>query len=170
MLLGAGLAHRLSTGDGLVLARGRLRAAIGVEVRLRERFWMVQMRVERQGQGGPFLDETNTGMAVPVDAALVPLGQTEPAFQAQIVLGQLRIGSDKQTGLETGHHLGHLLVDRILFCSESLLQFLELLLPLNRGAVLGIERAGDSLDFADVPAHRLLRVTNRGQPAFDTAG
>ena len=162
MLLGAGLAHRLSTGEGLGLTQGRLRPAIGVQVRRRERFWVVQMRVERQGQSRPFLDQSNAGMAVPVDAALVPLGQTEPAFQAQVVLGQLRIGSDKQTGLETGHHLGHLLVDRILVRSEPLLQLLELLLPSNRGTVLRSERAGDSLDFADVPAHRVLRVTNRG--------
>jgi hypothetical protein len=109
-------------------------------------------------------------MAMAVDAALVAFGEAEPALQAQIVLGQLRISADKQTGLKTGHHLGHPLVDRILVGDESLLQFLELLLPLHRGTVLGSERAGDGLDFADVATHGLLRVTNLGQPAFDTAG
>lgn len=54
------------------MARWRLRPAIGVEVCRRERFWVVHVRVE--GQGGPFLDQPNTGMAVPVDAALVPPG------------------------------------------------------------------------------------------------
>jgi hypothetical protein len=141
-----------------------------VEFRRRERFWVLQMRVERQGQSGPFLDEPDTGMAMAVDAALVAFGKAEPAFQAQVVLGQLRISADKQTGLKTGHHLGHLLVDRILLRSESLLQFLELLLPPNRGTVLGSERAGDGLDFADVATHGLLRVANLGQSAFDTAG
>ena len=124
----------------MALARGRLRTVIGVQVGLTERFGVVQMRVERQGEGGPLLDQPDTGMAVAVDAALVSLGQAEPAFQAQVVLGQLRVWSDKQTGLEAGHHLGHLLVDRVWLRCESLLQCVELLLPPNRGTAFWSER------------------------------
>ena len=128
------------------------------------------MRVQRQGEGWTFLHEPDTGMAVPVNATLVSLGQAEPAFQAQVVLDQLGVASDKQTGLEAGHHLGHLLVDRVRLRCESLLQSGELLLPPNRGTAFGSQRVGDGLDFADVPAYGFLRVTNRGQSTFDTAG
>ena len=128
------------------------------------------MRVQRQGEGGTLVDQPHTGMAVPVNAALVSLGQAEPAFQAQIVLRQLGVAADKRTGPEADHHFGHLLVDRVCLRCESVLQFVELLLPPNRGTAFGSQRVGDGLDFGDVPAHGFLRVTNHGQPTFDTAG
>lgn len=125
------------------------------------------MRVERQGQGGPFLDEPDTGMAMPVDAALVSLGQTEPAFQAQVVLGRLRIGSDKQPGLETGHDPTHLLLNQIVALSQLVAQGLESPLAFGAGTVGRLQGFLDGSDGGDVALDRLQVVLDLIQSTVD---
>ena len=47
---------------------------------------MMEVGVEREGQCRTFVDEPYPGMASTVDSPLMTFGETEPAFQVEVVL------------------------------------------------------------------------------------
>ena len=113
--LGSRATHDGSAMQGLLLANRHRSIPIRAQVRGREGAWVLQMGVQSQNEGGAFLHEANTRMLSAVDAPRVSFGLAEPAFQVQIVLRQIKdLAAGKQARLETGHHPGHLGVDRIL--------------------------------------------------------
>jgi hypothetical protein len=55
------------------------------------------------------LHNPHSGVTMAVNASLVSLGVAEPAFQFEIIAGQLHgIASGKESRLKTAHLLGHL--------------------------------------------------------------
>ncbi len=52
---------------------------------------MVQMHIQGVHQGRTFLDNSDAGMFVSMDAAFVPLGLAKPAFQVEIVARLVRV-------------------------------------------------------------------------------
>jgi hypothetical protein len=73
------------------------------------------VRIQRMHQRLSLLNNPNARVAMPVNPTLVALGQAEPPLQIEIVANRRKIGSaSEQAGQKAQHHLGHLLVDRIL--------------------------------------------------------
>jgi len=128
------------------------------------------VRVEGQQQRGAFLDESYSGVPVAVHAAFVPFGLAEPAFQVEVVLGQVcLLTSNKQPGCKAGHHLAHVVPDRIVARVELLLQALKLRLTLGPCATVGFERRLDGPYIVHVRSNGLLDVVHCRQPACDVA-
>ena len=128
------------------------------------------MRVEGQQQRGAFLDKPYPGVSVAVHAAFVPFGLAEPAFQVEGVLGQVcLLTPNKQPGCKTGHHMAHMLPDRIVARVALRLQALQLRLTLGTCATVGGERRLDRPHIVHVSAHGLLDVGHCRQPACDIA-
>jgi hypothetical protein len=97
-----------------LLARRWAGVLVGREVGLAEWLRVSRVGVQGQQQRGPFLDNTDAGMLVSMDASLMALGLSKPAFEIEIVLRQgRRIAADEQAGLEAGHDLGEVLFDDI---------------------------------------------------------
>lgn len=132
---------------------------------------MRYVRVEGQQQCGTFLDEPYPGVPVAVHTAFVPFGQAEPAFQVEVVLGQVcLLTPNKQPGCKARHHLAHVLLDRIVARVELLLQNLKLCLTLGTGATIGFERRLDRPYIVHVSSYDLLDVMHCRQPPCDVAG
>ena len=116
------------------------------------------------------MDEPDPGVSVAVHAAFVPFGLAEPAFQVEVVLGQVcLLTPNKQPGCKTGHHLAHVVPDRIVARAELLLQNLKLRLTLGPWATVGFERRLDRPHIGHVSAHGRLDVVHCRQPACDIA-
>ena len=131
---------------------------------------MCYVRVESQQQRGAFLDEPYPGVPVAVYAAFVPFGLAEPAFQVKVVLGQVcLLTPNKQPGCKAGHHLAHVVPDRIVARVELLLQALKLRLTLGPCATVGFERRLDGPYIVHVRSNGLLDVVHCRQPACDVA-
>ena len=144
--------------------------AIGPSIRTRERSWMRQMRVEGQQQCGAFLHEAYPSVPVAVDAALVPFGLSEPAFEVEIVLWQVRlIAPDKQPRGKAGHHAAHVLADWIVAGLALHLQALKLLLTLGTRAPVRLERRLDGLDILHISTNGLVDVMDCCQASVDVA-
>lgn len=100
-------------GDFL-LAIGSLGVTIRPEFFFRERLRMVAMGVQGQHHGCAFLHDAYSRVTAAVDAPLVSLRQTKPAFQLQVVARPIApIAAGEQARLETHHHAAHLLANRI---------------------------------------------------------
>ncbi len=144
--------------------------AIGPYIRGGEWLRVCYVRIEGQQQRGAFLDEPYPGVPVAVHAAFVPFGLAEPAFQVEVVLGQVGLlTSNKQSGCKAGHHMAHVLPDRIVACVELLLQDLKLRLTLGTCATGGVECRLDRSHIVHVSANGLLDVVHCRQPACDVA-
>ena len=129
------------------------------------------MRVESHQQRGAFLDEPYPGVPVAVYAAFVPFGLAKPAFQVEVVRGQVcLLTPNKQPGCKARHHLAHVLLDRIVARVELLLQNLKLCLTLGTGATIGFERRLDRPYIVHVSSYGLLDVRHCRQPSCDVAG
>ena len=75
---------------------------------------MVKMSIQRGYEGGSFVDDAHTRMAMAVNPPFMALGTTKEAFQVQVVPGQVRIiAPDEQTGTERRHNLRHDLTDAL---------------------------------------------------------
>jgi hypothetical protein len=78
-----------------------------------ERFRMLYVGSEGQQQRGPLLDETDASVPVAVNAALVPLGLSAPAFPVEVVLRPVcLVIPHQETGLKARPHLAHVLPGR----------------------------------------------------------
>jgi hypothetical protein len=115
---------------------------------------VLQMGIQSQDEGGAFLHEANTRMLSAVDAPGVPFGLTEPAFEVQIVLRQIKnLAARKQARLETGHHPSHLGADRIAAPLEPLSQRGELRFALSTAAVRRSERGRHGSHLVHITAY-----------------
>ncbi len=130
---------------------------------------MLLMCVQRQHEGGAFQNDSDTGVVMAVNPPFMSLGLAEEAFQVEIVLGQIRVAAREQPLLETGHDLGHVLVHRIQFRREGLLQAVELLLSLLRRTITGRQRLLYLLDVADIATDLFLDRFDRGKSPADVA-
>lgn len=134
---------------------------IGEKLADLERRGMALVGVQHQHQCRTLQDDSDSRMAMPVDAALVAFGFPKPSFQFQIVLGQIRIVSpDKEAWCEAAHDLGHVLSDRILVLLQYLLKGLKGRLPLLGRSGAGIKRCGYRMHSFDVLADFFLGRLN----------
>ena len=100
--------------EGVTLGLGQGGLGIGQQFGGVERRRMPQMGIQGRHQRGAFQHDADAGVTTPVNAALMALGLSEPAFQVQIVAGQVRVvGADEQPRRETGHRPGHLSGDGV---------------------------------------------------------
>ena len=75
---------------------------------------MPQVGIQGRDQRRAFLHDAYAGVTAPVNAAFVALGLSEPAFQIQIIAGQVQVvRADEQPRRETGHGPGHLSGDGV---------------------------------------------------------
>ena len=94
------------------LARRLCGGSIGEEFFHRERPGMCGMDVQSMHQRGPLQNNTDPGMAMTVDPALVTLGQAKPALQVEIVADRFELAfADEQASQKALHHLNHLLMN-----------------------------------------------------------
>lgn len=128
------------------------------------------MRVESHQQRGAFLDEPYPGVPVAVYAAFVPFGLAKPAFQVEVVRGQVcLLTPNKQPGCKARHHLAHVVPDRIVARAELLLQDLKLCLTLGTCATVGFECRLDRPHIVHMNSKSLLDVVHGRQPPCDVA-
>jgi hypothetical protein len=129
------------------------------------------VRIEGQQQRGAFLHEPYSGVPVAVHAAFVPFGVAEPAFQVEVVLGQVcLLTPNKQPGGKAGHHMAHVLPDRIVARVELRLHDLKLRLTRSTWATVGGERRLDRPSIVHMSSHGLLDVVHGREPSCDIAG
>lgn len=63
------------------------------------------MRIKGQQQRWSFFDQTDARMLMSVNTTCVPFGLFEPAFECQVVLGQVGgVATDEEATFKTGHH------------------------------------------------------------------
>jgi len=167
-LEGACLAHEASTPEGVALGFGHGGRGIGQQVVDRKRRRMPQMGIQGRQQRGAFLHNAHAGVTTPVNAALMPLGVSEPSLQVQIVARQVQVvGPDEQPRRETVHRPGHLSGDGVPLVGQGLLETLEPPLAVSRRSLRRIERGGYVADGLDVREQRFLLRLDVGQPAVD---
>jgi hypothetical protein len=105
---------------------------------------MRQMRIERRQQCGAFVDEAHPSVTVAMNAALVALGVSKPAFEVEVVLREICVvTSHKQAGLKTRQHPTYVLPPWIVTPLEVLPQGLKLHVPVVARAIGGIKRGLD---------------------------
>src|SRR5215468_4898040 len=118
--------------QSLTLTCGGRRMPVGPEVCRRKGRGMLQVGIKGQQECRPLLHETDPGVAVAVDAALVPFGLSEPAFEVEVVLRQVPVlPSHKQSRRKAGHDIAHRLPDGIATLLQLRLQALKLRLTLS---------------------------------------
>jgi hypothetical protein len=116
------------------------------------------------------VDEADPAVPVAVYAALVPFRLSEPAFQVEVILGQVRLlAPDKQPRGNAGHHAAHVLADRIVACLILPLQDLKLRLTLGPRAPVRLERRLDGLDILPISPQGLLDIVDCCQAPVDVA-
>ena len=115
MILRASFSHDFSAVDGFRLAVRNCGITVSQQFRRRERLVAIQVSVQHGDESWPFLNDANPGVAMAVDMSLMAFGKAEEALEIEIVVGQVRlIATDEQTGEKAGHHLAHVLSDRIV--------------------------------------------------------
>ena len=146
------------------------RMPVGPEVFRRKGRGMLQVGIKGQQACGPLLHETDPGVAMAVDAAFVPFGLSDPAFEVEIVLWQVRlIAPDKQPRGKASHHAAHMLAGRIVACLALPLQDLKLLLTLGTRPPVRLERRLDGLDILHISTNGLVDVMDCCQASVDVA-
>ena len=129
------------------------------------------MRIERRQQCGAFVDEANPRVAVAMNAALVAFGVSKPAFEVEVVLGEIRVvTSHKQAWLKTRQHPTHVLPPRIVTPLEVLPQGLKLHVPVVARAIGRIKRGLDCPDVCHLVTYVLLGCLHTGQASINIAG
>jgi hypothetical protein len=128
------------------------------------------VRVESQQQRGAFLDESYPGVPVAMQAAFVPFGLAEPAFQVEIVFGEVcLLPPNTQPGGKARHHLAQVGPDRIVARVELRLQNLKLRLTRGACATIGFERRLERPHLVHMGSQSLLDVVHGRQPPCDVA-
>ena len=166
-----GLAHDASAAEGVTLDFGYGGLNVGQQIVHFKPLRMAQMGIQGRQQRGAFQHDSYASMASPVNAALMALGLSEPAFQVQIVSGQVRVvGADEQPRGETGHRPGHLSGDGIRIVGQGLTETLEPPLAVGCRSLRRIEGGGYVADRLDVRLQRFMVRLDLGQSAVDAAG
>jgi hypothetical protein len=129
------------------------------------------VRIEGQQQGGAFLDDADPGVAVAVNAALVPFGLSKPAFQVEVVLWQGRlVPSNKQPRSKASHDVAEVLPGQVIALLELLLQDLKHCLTLGTRSLVRCERCLDRPDILHLGPHGFLSVMDSCKPPLDIRG
>jgi hypothetical protein len=132
---------------------------------------MRHMRIERCQQCGAFVDEADPRVAVAMHAALVAFGVSKPAFEVEVVLGEVRVvTSHKQAWLKTRQHPPHVLSPRIVTPLELLPQDLKLHVPVVARATGGIKRGLDCPHVCHLVTYVLLGCLHTRQASVNRAG
>ena len=135
------------------------RMPVGPEVCRRQGRGMLQVGIKGHQAWRPLLHEPAPGVAVAVDAALVPFGLSEPAFEVEVGLGQVcLLAPDTQPRGKARHHAAHVLAGRIVACLALPLQDLKRLLTLGTRPSGRRERRLDGLDSLPISTHGLVDV------------
>jgi hypothetical protein len=132
---------------------------------------MRHMRIERRQQCGAFVDEANPSVAVAMHAALVAFGVSKPAFEVEVVLGEIRVvTSHKQAWLKTRQHPPHVLPPRIVTPLELFPHDLKLHVPVVARAIGGIQCGLDCPDVCHLVTYGLLSRLHTCQASVNIAG
>ena len=100
--------------QSLTLTGWGRRMPVGPEVCRREGRGMLQVGIKGQQAWRPLLHETDPGVAVAMNAALVSFGLSEPTFEVEVVLRQVPVlPSHKQARRKASHDVAHRLPDGI---------------------------------------------------------
>ena len=119
----------------------------------------------------PFLNDSNSRVAVAVDPPLMTLGQPKPSFKIEIVLDLFKLPlADEKAGEEANHHRGHVQANRVLGPLESIDQCLELFLAIGASFLSRFEGRGYLLDVLDVFLDFLLLGLDFVQTSVDAVG
>jgi hypothetical protein len=117
---GAGAAHNSPAALALELAGSRTGVAPGREVLEGEGLGVPAMSVQRRQQGRPMLDDPNPGVRAAMNAALVTFGQTEGAFEVEVVDGKTGVvAAREEAGGKGVHGAAHVDVHRVGACRQQ---------------------------------------------------
>jgi hypothetical protein len=116
------------------------------------------------------MHQPHAGVGVPVNAALVPLGQAKGALQAQVVDGEVEVvPACEQADDERHHRLGHVLCLRGLLLAKTPRDGAEPLPPGGAGAGRRVEGVVDPAQPVYVVPDRAQLVAHLRGAAFDAA-
>lgn len=117
---GAGAAHNSPAALALELAGSRTGVAPGREVLEGEGLGVPAMSVQRRQQGRPTVDDPNPGVRAAMNAALVTFGQTEGAFEVEVVDGKTGVvAAREEAGGKGVHGAAHVDVHRVGACRQQ---------------------------------------------------
>jgi hypothetical protein len=132
---------------------------------------MRHMRIERRQQCGAFVDEAHPSVAVAMHAALVAFGVAKPAFEVEVVLGEIRVvTSHQQAWLKTRQHPTHVLPPRIVTLLELFPHGLKLHVPVVARAIGRLKRGLDCPDVCHLVTSGLLGRLHTCQASVHRAG
>src|SRR3954451_11256924 len=126
------------------------------------------MGVQRMHHRRPFLDHTDSRMAVAVDPPLMPLGHAEPPLQLQVVLYRREvIPAGEQADAEPAHQVGQALMNRVAVTLQAAEDRIEVALACGGSPRGGVQRRGHLPDGRDLTPDRLLLGLDQVQAPVD---
>ena len=129
---------------------------------------MATMSVEGDEERRPLVDEAYARMGMAVDAALVCLGEPEPALEVQVVAGEVAATAVyEQPGSEALHHAGHVVVEGRRRCPIPEGDLVEVGSAAASRAEVGVEGAVDEAELGHVAYHLLAGGLGVGEPLVD---
>lgn len=130
---------------------------------------MATMSVEGDEERRPLVDEAYARMGMAVDAALVRLGEPEPALEVQVVAGEVAATAvHEQPGSEALHHAGHVVVEGRRRCPIPEGDLVEVGSAAASRAEVGVEGAVDEAELDNVARHLLEDRLRLSEPVVDT--
>lgn len=167
----AGQTHDPSSPFALALARGRSGVKPGREFLLGEGVRVSPVGVEHGQQRRPAMDDSDSGVGVTVDVALVAFGETERPLQIQVVHGQVGlVAAREQAGAERGHRSGHVLVDRVRALAQTRAEREEPIQSLGTWAGRRVQSVREVLEPLHVPGHGGQLVVDGRRAPLDAGG
>jgi hypothetical protein len=129
---------------------------------------MATVGVEGDEERRPLVDEAYACMGMAVDAALVPLGEPEPALEVQVVAWEVAATAvHEQPGSEALHHAGHVVVEGRGRCPIPEGDLVEVGSAAAGRAEVGVEGAVDEAELDNVARHVLESRLRLGEPLVD---
>lgn len=160
--------------DALVLVSRFLSGAVRQQILRGERFGVASMGIQSQQQRRLFLDDSYSGMPVPMNPSFVSLGQTEPPLQLQIVLRGLStvlpLDCHEQPDLPSLHHLGQPTIELPTSPLVGAHQSLVSLPTLSQCPPWRFQQQSHRLYRFDLRSHLLLLLFHRRQRLVDEPG
>ena len=157
--------------DRLTLTCGCRGRPVREQVIDAEPFGMSMVGVQRVDLRRPFLDDPHSRVTVAVDPALVPLGQTEPTLQIEVVQDMIQVvPAQEQARTETVHQTGHVFMNRNSVAVQTCEDRIKV--GLTRGGVSPgrIQGRSDLHDRRDGFPERFLLGLHQRQPGVDAGG
>lgn len=157
--------------DRLTLTCGCRGRPVREQVIDAEPFGMSMVGVQRVDLRRPFLDDPHSRVTVAVDPPLVPLGQTEPTLQIEVVQDVIQVvPAEEQARTETVHQTGHVFMNRNAVAVQTCEDRIKV--GLTRGGVTPgrIQGRSDLHDRRDGTPDRFLLGLHQRQPGVDAGG